>query len=249
MAVNLDKLRQANRKSLVALRKTLAELNEYRIGKTHGEQKDIDSRRNRISAEINHLDKISAHLAAASVVVKPIDPALVKDLEELSERIDKEIIKDAKVNSVLAFTKDLLDAVHKLVPLLKKAPRHSAERERRRTDEFNNLTICVKTEAMGLIIAKWTDMRLIHQCSRRPADEPAWKSSCGDSTLPYASTSLQHSTLKHASRVAHTKVAGRSREAHPGCLCRAGRGPLSHAQAIGRLRLGQASQPHRDGSG
>jgi hypothetical protein len=68
----------------------------------------------RASNEKKQLRAVNAHLTAAATTVKPMADETAKELNDLGNKLDDQIAKDAITNATISFITSVLDDVNKI---------------------------------------------------------------------------------------------------------------------------------------
>lgn len=111
---SFDALIEANNRSIKALNQCLARLSKFTIGASLQEFARLQAQIGRVTAQINLLNVINAHLEAANVPFKPLDGDTLESLRQAFDRVDRAIIKNEIIGATIDTINDVFAAAAKI---------------------------------------------------------------------------------------------------------------------------------------
>ena len=108
MPSDADELIKRNAAAIEALNQAMERLRELRKGKELDERKRFNREIARVSEEITELEIINGHLLASTTVIEPISADTEARLDELANRIEKQILNGFKLNATLDTVLDVI---------------------------------------------------------------------------------------------------------------------------------------------
>ena len=111
---SFEDLINANNRALRALNQCLTRLNHMTIGTFPEGFALLQAHIGRVTSQINLLNVINAHLAAATTQFKPLDAATQERLQQAFDKVDQAIINDVIIGATIDTVNDIFSAATRI---------------------------------------------------------------------------------------------------------------------------------------